>query len=75
VKHWRTLKVGHWCVMVYQRPIETAWLVCCENTVILAADSLFLLMALGAWRAWRYLVRPRLLILDTIRRIGTPGRA
>jgi hypothetical protein len=36
---WRALCLGRWCVMHYPRAIETAWLICANNSVILTAES------------------------------------
>jgi hypothetical protein len=50
---WRTVSLGRWAVMHYTRAIETAWLVCCRDTVILTADPLPALMALAVWHVCR----------------------
>jgi hypothetical protein len=44
------------------------WLVCCDNTVTLSADSLLALIALTIGRAWRRVTSGIPLIFDTIRR-------
>jgi hypothetical protein len=44
-RRWREIAIGRWCLMHYPRAIETAWLVCCGETVIFSAQSLGELLA------------------------------
>jgi hypothetical protein len=50
---WRTLHLGRWCVMTARGVTGRCWLMVCDNTVMLSADSLLALIALAIGRVWR----------------------
>jgi hypothetical protein len=50
--HWHSLSLRKWCVMA-SRTADRVWLICAENTIVIAAPSLIALVVHAMRYGWR----------------------